>query len=103
PAASGNTPTLSISIQGDSIKGIWTGSDGTTVYPVRLAEAATPQSVPLLAVGAVDSAQYLKFKTDTPTLKIAVSFIAAADNHTAWLNEAIKAMVAENNQDAATL
>jgi hypothetical protein len=87
---SGKSPSLAMAISADGIKGTWTSGDATTSYPIDLKESAIQPSIKVVAIGAVDSAQYLKFKKDTPTLKTAVSVIAAADENQAWLNEKVK-------------
>lgn len=88
--SSGKSPSLAMAISGDGINGTWTSGDETISHPIELKESTTQPSVKLVAVGAVDSARYLKFKKDTPILKTAVSVIAAADDDGAWLNEKLK-------------
>lgn len=96
---SGKSPSLALAISGDGIKGSWTSGDETSSYPVDLKESTIQPSVNLVAIGAVDSAQYLKFKKDTPTLKTSVSVIAAAGNQ-AWLNERVKSLLSGNKKEA---
>lgn len=100
---SGRSPSLAMAITENGIKGTWTSGDGTTAYPIDLKESSAQPSVNLIAVGAVDSAQYLKFKKDTPTLKTAVCMIAAAEEKDAWLNEKIKSFLGDVKQNAPGL
>ncbi len=99
--ASGNSPALSLAIAEDGIKGTWTSSDEKNTYPIDLKESSMQPSVNLIAVGAVDSAQYLKFKKDTPTLKTAVCIIAASDKNQGWLNEKVKNILGKEDKNAA--
>lgn len=96
---SGKSPALAISVSADGIKGTWTSGDGMVSYPIDLKESTIQPSINVVAIGAVDSAQYLKFKKDTPTLKTAVSVIAAADETQAWLNEKIKSFLGTTQHD----
>ncbi|MCH5717352.1 hypothetical protein [Niabella hibiscisoli] len=59
---SGKSPSLALAISGDGIKGSWTSGDETKSYPIDLKESTIQPSVNVVAIGAVDSAQYLKFK-----------------------------------------
>ncbi len=82
-----------MAISGEGIRGRWVSGDEKTSYPIDLREATIQPSVNVIAVGAVDSARYLKLKKDTPTLTTAVSVIAASDEKDAWLNEKVKSLI----------
>lgn len=100
---SGKSPSLTMAVSGDGIRGRWTSGDGKTSYPIDLREAKIQPSVNVIAVGVVDSARYLKLKKDTPTLKTAVSIIAASDEKDAWLNEKVKSFISGGKKDMSGL
>lgn len=100
---SGKSPALSMAIAVDGIKGTWTSGDEKTTYPIDLKESSIQPSVNLIAVGAVDSAQYLKFKKDTPTLKTAVCIIATPDKNQGWLNEKVKNFLGDQKKNSSDL
>ncbi len=100
---SGKSPSLSLAIAEDDIRGTWTSGDEKNTYPINLKASSIQPSVNLIAVGAVDSAQYLKFKKDTPTLKTAVCIIATPDKNQGWLNEKVKSFLGAPKTNTADL
>lgn len=95
--------TLAMAISNESLTGIWTSGDGKTTYPINLIVLADSSASAFIAVSAIDSARYLKFKTDTPTLKTTVITIAATDEKLNWLNEKLKQIIDNGNKKFASL
>lgn len=100
---SGKSATLAMALSAEGFQGTWSSGDGKKAYPINLKESGIRPSLNLVAVGAVDSAQYLTFKKDTPTLKTAVSIIAASDPDGAWLNDKMLSFLDAGNKSAGTL
>ncbi|MGC4232830.1 MAG: DUF3298 domain-containing protein [Niabella sp.] len=94
------SPTLAMAIHKDGVKGIWSSGDGKTTYPFELKESTSQPTLHFNAASYMDSAQYLKFKTDTPTLKSSVTVVTATDDNTGatWLNSRLKQIITNGNK-----
>lgn len=94
------SPTLAMVIHEDGVKGIWSSGDGKTTYPFELKESTSQPALHFNAASYIDSAQYLKFKTDTPTLKSSVTLVTATDDNAGatWLNSQLKQIITDGNK-----
>lgn len=101
----GESPTLALSVNADGITGTWNSADGKKSYPVELKESNTGTVFNFIALSAVDSSKYLKFKADTPMLKTSVTAIMATgqNDHANWLNNQFKTIIDNGNSRMTTL
>ncbi|GAB3425473.1 hypothetical protein GCM10027516_27990 [Niabella aquatica] len=94
------SPTLTMAIHQDGVTGIWRSGDGKAAYPFELKESNSQPTLHFNAASYIDSAKYVKFKTDTPTLKSSVTVVTAIDDNTgaAWLNQQVKQIIANGDK-----
>lgn len=84
----GLSPTITLQVNDTTINGYWYSGDGKKIFPVSLKEMGNDSSFPFRAYSYIDSAKYVKFKKDTPTLKSSIALVMAsgADANAIWIN-----------------
>jgi len=94
------SPTLTMFINEDGVKGTWRSGDGKTAYPFELKESSSQPTLHFNAAAYIDSAKYVKFKTDTPTLKTSVTVVTATDDNAraTWLNDQLKLVITNGDK-----
>ncbi|GAB3005447.1 hypothetical protein GCM10027051_00380 [Niabella terrae] len=90
--ATGLSPRLTLHISKDTISGQWISADEHMAVPIRLTASQDSLTMPFGGFTYLDSARYLKFRTDTPVLKARISLVQAAgpSEDGEWLNQAMK-------------
>ncbi|WP_346236584.1 DUF3298 and DUF4163 domain-containing protein [Niabella insulamsoli] len=103
--SNGQSAQLSMAIVTNGLRGTWTSADGAASYPIDLKTTSADAPLELIAMSKIDTAYYTRFKSDTPTLKAAVTVVAASghDDHAEWLNDRVKSIIANGNKKLKNL